>query len=174
MEKRGYFFELDAALALFILVMGAFFIASYYIKEPEVVQAGLLSDDLMDYLSDTKIRNLDNTYAGLGGELWNKREIVNPDNSLLQQAGEFYATGRRDLVYSFIKNTTTQTVPYQYLYEIWLDNKTIYPQNLSQSHNASRNGTGLFVVSRAITYGLLNNTPIIWGPYKVEIYVWER
>ena len=174
MKKRGYFFELDAALALFILVIGAFFIASYYIQEPEVVQAGLLSDDMMDYLADTKIKNLDNTYAGIGGDLWSRKEIVNPDNSLLQQAGEFYATGRMPLAYSFVKNTTSQSIPYQYLYEIWLDNKTIYPQNLDMQHNMSRNNTGLFVVSRGITYGLLNNTPNLWGPYKVEIYVWER
>ena len=97
MKKRGYFFELDAALALFVLVVGAFYIASYYIREPQVSQVAILSDDMLNYLSDTQIKNLDNTYAGIGGILWKNGTITDGDNSLLQQSGSFYYKNKRQL-----------------------------------------------------------------------------
>ena len=36
-----------------------------------------------------KLKDLNNVYAGVGGELWNEGIITDADNSLLQQIGEF-------------------------------------------------------------------------------------
>ena len=121
-KKRGYFFILDAALGLIILAIGAFLIASLYINAPEPTQVGLLSDDLMSFLSNTKIKDLNNPYAGIGGKLWNEGNITNPDYSLLQQLGEFYYTGKFELAEKFIQNSTENAVPSQFRYEIWMDN----------------------------------------------------
>ena len=83
-KKRAYFFVLDAALGIFVLAIGAFLIASLYINLPEPSQVGLLSDDFLNFLSNTQIKDLNNPYAGIGGQLWKDGSITNKDNSLLQ------------------------------------------------------------------------------------------
>ena len=120
-KKRGYFFVLDAALGIFVLAIGAFLIASLYINLPEPSQVGLLSDDFLDFLSDTQIKDLNNPYAGIGGQLWKEGSITNRDNSLLQQIGEFYSKGQYSLAEKFIQNVSANTVPSQFNYELWID-----------------------------------------------------
>ena len=80
-KKRGYFFTLDAVLGLFIIVIGVFLVTSSYVSVPQPAQVGLLSDDLLNFLSNTKIKNLNNQYAGIGGDLWSQRIITDADNS---------------------------------------------------------------------------------------------
>ena len=75
-KKRGFFFVLDAVLGLFILVTGVFLITSSYVNAPQAAQVGILSDDLLNFLSNTKIKDLNNAYAGLGGQLWNQGAIT--------------------------------------------------------------------------------------------------
>src|SRR3989344_5425040 len=175
MKKRGLFFEADAAIALFVLVIGAFLIASYYFSATPVTQAEFLSDDLLNMFSTTKIKDLNNPYAGLGGELWQNGEITNSENTILQQIGEFYARGKINMSSKFIENISVIVIPPQYEFEVWLGSQNLYPFNLSAQHNASRNSTNLLIVSKKIAYGILNqSTGDFWGPYGVEVLVWER
>ena len=81
LKKRGYFFVLDAVLGLIVLVTGVVLITSSYINAPQPVQVELLSDDLLNFLSNTKIKDLNNPYAGIGGELWKQGEITDAEIS---------------------------------------------------------------------------------------------
>ena len=103
-KKRGYFFVIDAVLGMFILILGVFLILSSYINAPEQTQVSLLSDDLMNFFSNTKIKDLNNPYAGIGGILWNNGTVSDPENTLLQQIGELYATGNWGVAEKFIQN----------------------------------------------------------------------
>jgi hypothetical protein len=94
---------------------------------------------------------------------------------LLQQIGEFYSAGRLDTAERFIQNVSSGAVPQQYMYEIWMDKTRLYPKIPSSGHSASRNGTGLLLTSKKLTFGILNRTTSdIWGPYRAEVFVWER
>ena len=173
-KKRGYFFILDAVLALTILVIGVFLVTSSYVDLPQPAQVSLLSDDLLNFLSNTKIKELNNPYAGIGGELWKQGEIADADNSLLQQTGEFYATSKLDTAEKFIQNVST-IVPPQFKYEVWIDDALLYPKTPSAEHIKSKNSTELLLTSKKLTFGILNKTTSdIWGPYKAEVFVWER
>ena len=174
MKKRGLFFEADAAIALFVLVIGALLIASYYFNTIPITPVQFLSDDLLAMFSTTKIKDLNNPYAGLGGELWQKGEISDPENTILQQIGEFYARGKINTSSRFIENVSVTVVPPQYDFEVWMNNKNLYPIKLSALHNSSRNSTNLLIVSKKVAYGILNKTTgDFWGPYKVEVLVWN-
>lgn len=174
-KKRGYFFMLDAMLGLTIIVIGVILITSSYVNAPKPTQVGLLSDDLLNFYSKTKIGDLNNPYAGIGGELWNQGLITDPDNTLLQQIGEFYATGNTGTAGKFIQNTSAGIMPQQFRYELWMDGVTLYPQVKTPEHIASRNSTELLITSKKITFGIMNRTTgSIWGPYKAEVFVWER
>ncbi len=174
-KKRGFFFILDAVLGLFILVVGVFLVTSSYITAPQQAQVALLSDDFLNYLSNTKIRDLNNPYAGIGGELWSKGIIEDADNTLLQQIGELYARSELNISDKFIQNVSKEIIPPQYLYEVWINKFMVYPQNATSSHNLSKANTKLLLVSKKITFGVLNRTTsTMWGPYQAEVFTWQR
>jgi len=174
-KKRGYFFILDAVLGLSVLVIGVFLITSSYVNVPQPAQVGLLSDDLLDFLSNNKIKDLNNPYAGIGGEFWNQGIITDADNSLLQQIGEFYAANNFDTAEKFIQNVSKGIVPSQFRYEVWIDGTILHPQIPSAEHIKSRNSTELLLTSKKLTFGIINKTTSdLWGPYKAEVFLWER
>ena len=174
-KKRGYFFILDAVLALIVLVVGVFLITSSYVSVPQPVQVEILSDDLLGFLSNTKIRELNNPYAGIGGVLWNQGLITAADNSLLQQIGELYSANKPDIAEKFIANVSAGIVPSQFRYEVWMNNAILYPRVPAIEHANSRNSTGLLLTSKKLTFGIMNKTTSnIWGPYKAEVFVWEK
>ena len=175
MKKRGFFFILDAMLALFVLVIGVFLITSSYVNTPTSTQVELLSDDLLDFLSNIKIKDINNQYAGVGGELWNQGMITDAENSLLQQTGEFYAKNQLDIADKFVQNVTQGIVPPQYNHELWINGVLVSPKILTPEHINSKSKTKLLLTSKKITFGILNKTTSdIWGPYKAEVFVWER
>ena len=174
-KKKGYFFVLDATLALFVLAIGIFLVASFFLNSPQPVQVGFISDDLLNFFSNTRIKDFNNQYAGIGGELWKQGLITDPDNSLLQQIGEFYATGKTDAAEKLIQNVSVAIVPYQFDYEFWMDSAILYPKTPSAKHISSKSNTSLLLTSKKITFGIINKTTSnIWGPYKAEVFVWEK
>lgn len=166
---------LDAVLALLVLVTGVFLITSSYVDVPQPEQVGLLSNDLLDFMSSNKIRNLNNQYAGIGGELWTTGHITDADNTLLQQAGLFYATGKNDIAAKFIQNVSAGIVPAQFNFEMWINGVVIYPSPQTSQHIISKNATKLLLTSKKITFGVMNeSTGKLWGPYKAEVFLWEK
>ncbi|MBI2660196.1 hypothetical protein HYX07_03480 [Candidatus Woesearchaeota archaeon] len=175
LKKRGYFFVLDAMLALTVLVIGVFLVTSSYVDVPQPTQVSLLSDDVINFLASTKIKDLNNAYAGIGGTLWSQGHIKDADNTLLQQAGELYSTNKQDIAEKFIQNVSAGIVPQQFRYEVWIDNSLLYPKTPSLEHIKSKNSTEILLTSKKLTFGILNrSTSDIWGPYKAEVFVWER
>ena len=174
-KKRGFFFVLDAMLGLFILIIGVFLITSSYVNVPQPSQVGLISDDLLNFLAKTRIKELNNPYAGIGGELWNSGIITDPDNSLLQQIGEFYAGNQLDIAEKFIQNVSKDIIPVQFRYEVWTDGKILYPRFPPEEHTKSKSNTKIMLTSKKITFGIINKTTSdLWGPYKAEVFVWEK
>ena len=175
LKKRGYFFILDAVIGLSVLVIGVFLVTSLYVNAPKPTQVQLLSDDLLNFLSNTKIKNLNNAYAGIGGELWQQGEITDSDNSLLQQIGEFYAKSKLDTAEKFIQNVSKDAVPEQYMHEVWIDGILLYPRAPTPEHAKSKDSTKLLLTSKKLTFGIINKTTSdMWGPYKAEVFVWEK
>jgi len=175
MQKRGYFFILDATLGLFVLVIGVFLVLSFTLEVPPQTQVGLIAGDIINFLSSTKIKDLNNPYAGIGGELWKQGLITDEENTLLQQAGEFYYKKREDLAEKFLQNVSMPIVPSQFRYEVWMDGSRLYPKNPGPEHVSSRDGTNILLTSKKVEFGIANKTTSeIWGPYKAEVFAWQR
>lgn len=176
--RRGQFFLIDSILALSVLVVGAFLIFSLYVKNPSKEEATIFSEDVMDFFTRNKIKDINNPYAGLNGELWNNGEIDNAENTLLQQVAEFYENGKLDIAEKFIVNLTENTLPQQYKFEFWIsdgtDNKLLYPKEPSAEHLKSKNNAKVLIPSKKIVYGFSNReTGDMFGPYTVEVLVWQ-
>ena len=165
---------LDATLGLFVLVIGVFVVLSFTLEVPHTAQVGFITNDVMSFLSSTKIKNLNNQYAGIGGELWKQGTITDQENNLLQQAGEFYYRGNVDLAEKFLQNVSNQIVPPEFRYEILIENSRVYPRNPDPGHTSSKDRTNLMLTSKKLTFGIANKTTSeIWGPYKAEVYAWQ-
>lgn len=175
LKKKGYFFIIDALFGLAIIVIGTFLITSSYIKVPQSAPVGFLADDLLTFLSNKKIKDLNNPYAGVGGDLWSQGLITDEDNSLLQQIGIFYKINKLDVANDFINSVTIGVMPSQYRYEVLIDDTLLYPQPQTSEHIESRKTTDLLLTSKQIAFGVMNTTTSeMFGPFKAEVFVWEK
>ena len=174
LNRKGYFFLIDSIFALGVLVIGAFLIFSSYAKTPPKEDATTLAESTMDFFSNTKINEVNNAYAGVGGVLWQQGIITNEENTLLQQLGEFYAKNNLGTAEKFIANITENSIPPQYLFEFRMDNTLLYPQAPSQSHLRSKDATKVLIPSKKVAYGFLSQeTGDLFGPYESEVLVWQ-
>ncbi|MCH8329396.1 MAG: hypothetical protein IIB81_03305 [Nanoarchaeota archaeon] len=187
LNRRGYFFLIDSVLALTVLAMVAFLIFSLYSNVPQKEEPAILSDDLMDFFANNKIKDIDNPYAGLGGTLWKDEGGVgglcpgeeltaNAENTLLQQAAEFYEKSKNNSCYlnlalKFITELTQGSLPLQFNFEFWLDDQLLYPDT---EQVASKNAAKVIIPSKKMVYGISNkDTGDMFGPYNAEVIVWR-
>lgn len=85
MDKKGYFFTVDALIALIVVILVIIVVkpvTTNFEPEPQI------QEDLMKALSSIKIKDLDNSYAQT---LISNGTITNLNNTVLEQLGEFYA-----------------------------------------------------------------------------------
>jgi len=164
---------LDAVLALTVLIIGIVIIASSFISRPQPSQVDVLTTDLLKFMSEKKIKDLNNPYSGIGGELWEQGLITDGENSIIQQAGQFYVTGRLDIADKFVQNATADLIPAQYKFELLIDGVRVYPQVPDTDFYSSRDIAQVLLKSQGLTFGVINKTTSrVFGPYKVELFVW--
>jgi len=174
MQKKGYFFVIDSLLAMTILGVGMFLIYSAYTNSPDTTDITILSEDMMDFLTQNKISNINNEYAGISGELWNAGNITNAKNTLLQQITLFYETGQWEIAEKFIENITNNVLPAQYNFEVRINRTIIYPAIPSQAHIDSKNRSRILIPSRKIVHGFIDeDIGTMFGPYSAEVMVWQ-
>jgi hypothetical protein len=130
----------------------------------------------MDFFATNKIGDINNEYAGVGGELWQDGDITNADNTLLQQVAEFYKEGKDDIAKDFIGELTRNTLPPEYQFEFWMEGQLLYPKPpLSSEHSKSKSATKVLIPSKKIVYGFSDiETGDMFGPYSVEVLVWQK
>ena len=184
LDRRGYFFLIDSILALTVLAVGAFLIFTSYISVPSKDEPAILSEDLMDFLANNKIKDVNNLEVGLGGTYWSEVEVTdcnggpitpNPENTLLQQAGNLYENSKVDDCYldiarTFISKLTQNSLPSRYNFEFWIDNKLIYPDT---EQTESKNKADVLIPSKKILYGIMDpEVGDMFGPYNTQVFVW--
>lgn len=181
--RRGYFFILDAFLAMSVLVLGMLIVYSFRSYSPSQVQPILLADDVMESLSSNKVGDLAGNISGAGiyvQDLINKRIITTKENTLLEQIGEFYYLGNESLCRSFAANITNQLVPRQYGFMLYIhDDPTDLDNSLdSADFNITVNPglvqpakSSILVTSKRVVAGIVNET-VMWGPFVMEARVW--
>jgi hypothetical protein len=175
MNKKGYFFILDALLALGILVMGVFLLMSTYTRTPEKQQTTNIAEDILDFFAKTKIENFNNPYFGPSGTLVQSGVIEDIQKTLLQQLGEFYYryldTGNSyylDLAKNLIANVTQDLIPFQYKYEFLIEETIIYSKD-----SLSKKNTEVLFPAKRLSFGTVGKTLDLFGPYKVEVLAWQ-
>jgi len=166
--KKGYFFTLDAFIAMSVLIICMVLIFSIHSAKPYPLQSIFISDDVMYYLSSTRCYELQSAYVG---SLISNGTIVMPDSSLIEQVAVFYLDGRSGLARNFTRNVVTGIVPSKYGMMLRIYNSSISYVDLLSSGSVLDNESRLLITSKKILFGLINDTS--WGPMTAEVRLWQ-
>jgi len=164
--KKGYFFSLDAFVAIIIIGLGiymAFFTSSSAAPKTNIF---VLTEDIVNYMTSTKIYEINDDLYPYIKYLKNNDMITDNSNTLMEQIGEFYVRNMIPEAGSFAKNLTHNVMSRRYSYQILINNKNIYNETLSNQTDSLT-----LVSSKAIVMGILDHS-VSWGPLDAEVRVW--
>lgn len=140
-NKKGYYFSIDALIALIIVLSVVLIIKPIApVYNPEIV----VQEDLITVLSSIKIGELNNSYAK---SLINGGEITNLNQSVLEQIGEFYATSSPEA--ENLADSILNDINISENVAIYFNNQLIAAKNSTQIGNASE-----LWVSRQVISGI--------------------
>ncbi len=169
--KKGYFFMLDAFIAISVLVLSVILIFSFHSQKPYQLQGIFLSDDIMDLLAETKVYEVNDDFVY---SLYTNgsTNITNADNTLIEQATVFYMTNRTFLAENFLLAVADNSVPDNFGFELWIYNTTDSFNLTINSGNALQNESEQLVTSKRLILGLLREE-FTWGPATAEVRIWQ-
>lgn len=163
MKKRGYFFTIDAFLAIAIITAGMILILSSHSFVPYQTQTMYLSEGYIDTLASVKLYEVNNPYID---ELVLKGNITKLEQTILEQVGEFYITGRNELAAELIRNLTQSLIPNQYGFELLINETTVYNRSTVPER------TLLLVSSKRLVSGIINR--LDFWTLQAEMRVWQE
>src|SRR3989338_2391910 len=127
-KRKAIFFTVDAMMALTIMVLGIALIADRNISEREIGSQLSLSTDIVAVLGELKVSEVNNTYVQ---ELIANGSIEGAalNNSLLEQAAQFWAENKSGLATAMMRNITLQLFPDIKDLSIIVSDDTLYERN---------------------------------------------
>ena len=163
MVKQGYFFTLDALIAVGVLIAGMIWILSINTYVPSQSQTAFTAEDSISTIANIRLYELNSRYVD---KLMDNGTVTRKDNTLLEQVGEFYYKNDIPSASSFVENVTYGQIPQQYGFELLIDGYSMY------ASSATSNTTALLISERVIISGITNKT-LMYGPYEAEVRVWQ-
>ncbi|NOZ80931.1 MAG: hypothetical protein GXP63_04620 [DPANN group archaeon] len=163
MRKKGYFFTIDAFIAMGILSIGLLLVISFRTDTSADLQTTFYSNDINNLFTSTELYTLNNRYID---RLHDDGNITNMRYTVLEQVGEFWFRNKTDLGRTLIVNLSYGNVGKAFSFAVLIENETIY-----NSSDDSATAADLFS-SKKIISGVYNDT-VLWGPYKAEVRVWR-
>lgn len=173
MERKGYFFTLDAFLAMVILLIGVAALLGYSVYTPQPQQPERLGKNVLSVFGSSKVKDINDPYYGAFGNLVKSGKINDTEKTLIQVLGQFYYYGDLNNSAYLISNFTEGYISGQYHYEFLIDNLRVYPVDASAQHNLSRNKTSILMPAKAISFGRINSSFELFGPYEVKLLIWQ-
>ena len=138
-RRKGYYYSVDALIALVIIIFILFIIKP--LNKPKPLEASMYGD-MMEVLSSLKVGEADNTYVQ---QLITQGKINNTNLSLLDQIGEFYAKDMPE-ARTLAENLLNQISPNENV-GIWFGNELIASHNTTPIEEAEQIWTTRQIVS---------------------------
>lgn len=162
MKKRGFFYVVDAFVAVSILIVTLLLLYNTSLNKPAETQTSTLSFDFMELLSKTLIAESSSDYIK---ELREEGVIKHTRLTLLEQAVAFYDLDN-NLAIEFLNGTFQDIIPYQYSGVIEIDGDVVYSQINKPEEQAD-----ILIPAKRIVFGVDDPNNIY--VYTVLIKVWE-
>ncbi len=163
--KTAQYLTLDAFIASMIIVTGLVIVLAARTSVPGTAQSELLSKDMAASLSSLKLKDLNNP---LVLSMARAGEITNLDNTILQQAAEFYVTAQQSSASRLLQNVTYGLIPQRYSFEVIIDGQMVYNRTTTNQNRSS-----VLVSSKKLVFGAINRTAVVYGPTAAEVRLWQ-
>ncbi|MBM3200640.1 hypothetical protein FJZ53_06900, partial [Candidatus Woesearchaeota archaeon] len=122
LKKGYYFFTLDAIIAIMVILIFIAVIPSLYFNKPQQDSLNYFSEDIIEVLSTLKVAESDNAYVR---ELISNGTITRLNNSILEQAGEFWALNEAGTAGILLSEVLGSLIPEGYNVEIVMEKDVI-------------------------------------------------
>ncbi|MBA3064151.1 hypothetical protein FP803_01805, partial [Candidatus Woesearchaeota archaeon] len=126
--KKGFFFTIDSMIGAGIITLGILLLYTFYIVEPSYTSLDYTSNDLINSLSTLRVGEVNNAYID---ELISTGEITNPENTILEQIGEFWALDKADKAGNLTKEFTNDFVDENLGFGFYIEGEEIYSRTKS-------------------------------------------
>lgn len=148
-NKKGYYFTLDALLASIILVGGLLLISQHLGNEPPSEGIEYLSTDVLAVLSELKMDELNSTYVtnNLNGS-----NITDLNLSVIEQIGSYWAANETNLSQNLSNYVLQYLFPNNTGMRLVIEGDILFEKPLTTTNN-------LMVGERMIT-GIMKGAPI--------------
>jgi len=167
LNRKGYYFIIDALIGSTIIFLSLMIIIGGNAKPPRVQYNYEMAEEYSTFLLTTPLEDLSNPYVD---DLIESGEINNTKLTIMEQINLFYYNNKSSNATRLIENLTEPLVPqkYGFSYTIMNDttNTTIYTRN-----NININEAKIIIASRKITFLQINSTTM-FGPALAEVKIW--
>jgi hypothetical protein len=171
MQKRGYFFLIDAFVGAAVISIALLLIMSYQPQPPSPVQNIVFSQDYMNLFFSVEMRDLIDPYVV---NLTLTGEINNTRNTILEQITEFYYRQRykgcsycMEIATNMTKKITDGVLPEQYGFSFVLNDTLVYNRSM-ETYSTAR----LVVAQQKIAFFKVNDS-FMFGPVLAEVKIWQ-
>ena len=170
MKKKGYFFTIDAFMAIAIIIVGFILISQTYVSRQEETQTSLIPEDILSILSNTEVFEInDPEIYNMFCEDCPSRIIDNKHNTLAEQAAIFYQEGRNDNTTSLLERSLKSgLVSPQHNYAVYIDGWEAF----QPADQPSQNFSELLLSSKKIILAAKVSGELA-GPYVLEVRAWQ-
>lgn len=190
LNKKAYYFTLDALIALVILSIGFIVITASYSYTPAAVSTQHLADGILNLLQSAKISDFcDPVTCNLPISALGTNPF-NYNNTLLELTGELEKRGApdkdkiKDLLQNSIDLIMNSNYPnYNYAFQL-IGTTTYFYSSIGASNMLDLENnydeykkTKLLVSSKRIVLGYYldaSSNAVYWGPYTAEVRVWQK
>ncbi|MFH2020569.1 MAG: hypothetical protein ABIJ34_04095 [archaeon] len=143
--KKGVFFSLDALFAVILIGVALVLTSQYYISEVKIPQARYYSKDIIRSFSNIRVSEIDDPFVV---QLIADGEIIYPNNTIMEQIGEFYALNKTDLARNLSEIMGQNLVPTLFGFEILVNDFSLYKKDPAMPANSE------LVSSRRLVSGI--------------------
>jgi len=170
LKKRGFFFTLDVAISLMVLITGFVLVFSILVEETAKEQPYFIAEDSITFLSNTRVGEVS------GNEVVSKMvksgliSIGDYDKTLLEEITYFYVNGDVDNAREFTRVVFENVTPFQYSVNFTIDREGMY--NFSSQFGTTPENASVLIASRRLVLVILDDLSLS-GPHIAEVQVWQ-
>src|SRR4030042_5022525 len=148
-NKKGFYFTMDALFSSFLLIVGLILISNYLVKEPTTESIDFISPDLLVALSELKMSEVNSTFVStyLGSS-----SHTNLNYTVLEQIGTYWATNETNLAVNLTDYLLRNLFPNNTGVSLVIENNVIFNKTQVKLSN-------LLTGERMIT-GITEGAPI--------------
>ena len=118
-RKKGQYFEVDALIALTLLISGLIYVRNIDIQKIPMKFHSQYSQQIINLLTTVKVADLDKEYINLILSS-NLTDYINDNNSIAKQAIIFMMKGNKSLAMNITSGLINPFIPQNFQYALWL------------------------------------------------------